>query len=159
MFFHRFRVLAIFTMHVFLGFFWRAPCSSAKEDTGPGVTAAHNLKRKACRVERRKAVAPIVLDVNRVFRSVKIFSFRWFMAEIVVNPLHSFLPINKTFFSHHTISKTTTSTATTLLLLSLLLLSSPPYLISTSFLLFLLIFLLLLTLLLLLYYLKFFKKQ
>lgn len=30
MFFHRLRVLAIFTMHVFLGFFCRAPCSSAR---------------------------------------------------------------------------------------------------------------------------------
>lgn len=32
-FFHRFLVPTIFTMHVFLGFFWRAPCSSGNKQS------------------------------------------------------------------------------------------------------------------------------
>lgn len=54
---------------------------------------AHNLKRKARGGKRREAVAPVVLDVNTGFRSVKTFSFRWFMTENVEEPLHSFLQV------------------------------------------------------------------
>lgn len=46
MFFHRLRVLAIFTMHVLLGFFCRAPCSSAHTDTTLAVSKHRHAQGK-----------------------------------------------------------------------------------------------------------------